>query len=468
RAALNGVADRDARVLGSAYEEDWTTTPPERFANPNYSPWQPAMLPGLAFLDGLTVSGAGRRYPDRDFNGSISSVADILATDVDESLNDEEAFALEKPTGLSTPGALIPGLVNINTALPETLKSLPLMNRLPKILPDPGFGAISGVGSTAGWNQLPTPYMRIAEAIEAYRNKSQVGFARSFVNVTNPQVVANSVIPPIGDFFMPTYADRGLDSSAIINSGAIASYPPYTDESQFPAIRDTQGFRADSGFAGISELLLLNRFPAITADQFAPMQEPGLRHTYSIRGFGLDLYDRNQLYYPDIGEPASAWQSSFQAAADQVAIFPNSGSVPYDFQSSNTGYSIGIDRTRGWLSMLPDEVDFARRAATAPPGQPYLRSEFESIPRKYHEPAGDAEDLNMLFKGISNLVTTRSDVFTVYLRVRQVKQDPVTGVWDGSNRELIADDSRYVMCIDRSNVNSPLDQPKILYFQKVQ
>jgi hypothetical protein len=75
--------------------------------------------------------------------------------------------------------------------------------------------------------------------------------------------------------------------------------------------------------------------------------------------------------------------------------------------------------------------------------------------------------LNLLFKGISNLVTTRSDVFTVYLRVRQIKQNPTTGVWDGTSNEHVIDDARYVMCVDRSEVNSPSDQPRILYFQKV-
>ena len=89
------------------------------------------------------------------------------------------------------------------------------------------------------------------------------------------------------------------------------------------------------------------------------------------------------------------------------------------------------------------------------------------MPTKPHdEPLGDAEDLNLLFKGISNLVTTRSDVFTVYLRVRQVKQNPVNGKWNGTDKESILDDSRYVMCVDRSNVNAPGDQPRIIYFQK--
>ena len=50
--------------------------------------------------------------------------------------------------------------------------------------------------------------------------------------------------------------------------------------------------------------------------------------------------------------------------------------------------------------------------------------------------------------------------------MRQVKQNPVNGKWNGTDRESILDDTRYVMCVDRSNVNAPGDQPRIIYFQK--
>ena len=75
----------------------------------------------------------------------------------------------------------------------------------------------------------------------------------------------------------------------------------------------------------------------------------------------------------------------------------------------------------------------------------------------------------------SNLVTTRSDVFTVYFRVRSFRQNPAgiradgtTGaVWDATDSEYIVDDSRYVMLVDRSEVNRPSDKPKILYLEKL-
>ena len=81
--------------------------------------------------------------------------------------------------------------------------------------------------------------------------------------------------------------------------------------------------------------------------------------------------------------------------------------------------------------------------------------------------SGDAEEMNLLQSGISNLITTNSDVFTVHMRIRTFKRNPVTGIWDATDIEQIVDDSRYVMLVDRSNVNIPSDKPKILYFEKL-
>ena len=83
------------------------------------------------------------------------------------------------------------------------------------------------------------------------------------------------------------------------------------------------------------------------------------------------------------------------------------------------------------------------------------------------EVAGDLEERNLLFAGISNLITTRSDVFTVYFKIRSFRQNPITGVWDATDREYIVDDSRYVMLVDRSQVNRPTDKPRILYLERL-
>jgi hypothetical protein len=79
----------------------------------------------------------------------------------------------------------------------------------------------------------------------------------------------------------------------------------------------------------------------------------------------------------------------------------------------------------------------------------------------------DAEESNLLQAGISNLISTTSDMFTVHMRIRTFKRNPVSGIWDATDLDYIVDDSRYVMLVDRSNVNVPSDKPKILYFEKL-
>ena len=69
------------------------------------------------------------------------------------------------------------------------------------------------------------------------------------------------------------------------------------------------------------------------------------------------------------------------------------------------------------------------------------------------------------FQPLSDLAL--SDMFTVYFKVRSFRQNPVTRVWDATNPEYIVDDSRYVMLVDRSEVNTPSDTPRILYLEKL-
>ncbi len=58
-------------------------------------------------------------------------------------------------------------------------------------------------------------------------------------------------------------------------------------------------------------------------------------------------------------------------------------------------------------------------------------------------------------------------MFTVYFRIRSFRQNPTTGFWNATDPEFIVDDSRYVMLVDRSEVDHPNDKPKILYLERV-
>jgi len=89
------------------------------------------------------------------------------------------------------------------------------------------------------------------------------------------------------------------------------------------------------------------------------------------------------------------------------------------------------------------------------------------LEHRYDLTAGDSIEMNSLLKGISNIVTVRSDVFTVHMRVRTIKRNPLSGRWDATDPEFLIDESRYVMGVDRSNVDRPGEKPRILYFNKV-
>ena len=72
-----------------------------------------------------------------------------------------------------------------------------------------------------------------------------------------------------------------------------------------------------------------------------------------------------------------------------------------------------------------------------------------------------------LVAAASNVVSTRSDTFTVHFRVRSFKQNPQTLVWDATDPEFIVGESRYVMIVDRSGVDRPGDEPRILMLAPV-
>ncbi len=51
--------------------------------------------------------------------------------------------------------------------------------------------------------------------------------------------------------------------------------------------------------------------------------------------------------------------------------------------------------------------------------------------------------------------------------MRSFRQNPVSGIWDATNPEYIVDETRYVMLVDRSRVNTPADAPRIVYLEKL-
>ena len=323
------------------------------------------------------------------------------------------------------------GLLNINTASMEAMKALPQMTMM--VYEDTGrFDGVPQQDVDIAL-QIPEPgsyggnrYVRAPLAIEIYRNQ------------LDPNLDTLLWAPQAGDpmatasgntALYPTYVDRG--ESILTGSGGQTQ--PITLPLSNQRVAYNTGMQSQRGITTTGELIGIARqstemsFTMRTAgiDPYKKLENKPERHRPSIYG-----------YFP------FGWE-----ARDDHASFTDLD--PLDARLSTDRQGVR-------------QFDFIN--------EPDQNKKFAIADRQvltYDSSYGDSEELNLLFKGISNLVTTRSDVFTVYFKVRTVKQNPIDGKWNGTDREAVLDDARYVMCVDRTNVNRPSDQPRIVYFNRV-
>ncbi|MBL9119649.1 MAG: hypothetical protein JNL80_07035 [Phycisphaerae bacterium] len=319
---------------------------------------------------------------------------------------DQEAFRLRNAAGYS--GSLTPGMVNVNDALTETMRALPHMTVLVNNDSPVHFVDEYGNATTANIPSVNNPITRVVESIQRYRDK------------TITQYTSGTIWPPaVGDVNVPYYFDRGFD---LVPSGinTFLMAPFVWNSLTF------SGLRSDRGIVSIGELLLTQRTAGIGSSAAW-----NINNSFSIEFAGLDPYKLGGVGAPPLG------------AYDRL-----------------TTPRLATDRTNGRGSAFPAP------AVVTTTDNPLPRVSF--VPVVPDRVGGDAEERNLLFAGLSNMVSVRSDVFAVYLRIKSVRQDPVNGRWDATDPSLLADDSRYVMIVDRSNVKQPGDRPRILSFQKVE
>ncbi|MGI9013007.1 MAG: hypothetical protein ACR2GY_02015 [Phycisphaerales bacterium] len=177
---------------------------------------------------------------------------------------------------------------------------------------------------------------------------------------------------------------------------------------------------------------------------------------YGGRGLRAGLADpldfsRGDFGYESIGEVANLRRPGRSGAGGADAAQWNT-SWRADAVAHNHLASIGIGPAQVDMDLSTDVVD---------------RFDVVNNIMVADDTQGDDEEAAMLYAGISNIITTRSDAFVVYFRVRNIRRNATTGIWDGTDPEHIVEDSRYVMVIDRSGVNRPTDKPRILLFEKV-
>ncbi len=415
-------------------------------------------------------------------------------------------------------GKLTPGLININTAPIEVLHAMPQMMRLvydddfPITKTADSDPATLNVASSAlskrrvvrdplAWQAAPydlgvlpagptnpssilfdygvaAPRVRVAEAMELWRNKG-------------------NVLPDLSNNLfqnMPSYYSRGLD------------FPDASNHREW-----APGTRSERGFDSIGELAVLTKGAEFSPTASSDGDGNGTPDVQDIaKGKVADVNRNNVADSADAaGSVGSSWNQTvgwsirfagtdpYRTKWDETVVLP-----PTTLPASRWG--AGRNSRVGWRDptlTLPDPhwtegipgfngaqvYPLTGRTAidkhllvTATDDRNTIANEIndtsndslgtqfiETKAYHYDMTSGDAVEQNQMLRGISNIVTTRSDVFTIWLRIRTIKQDTLTGQWNGTDPESIVDDSRYMMTIDRSSVDRPGEQPRIVSFVKV-
>ena len=294
------------------------------------------------------------------------------------------------------------------------------------------------------------------ETIERYRDGGGL-FGNGSVKPVQPW--QNQTMPFTGNVSMPYYDDRGTYGygDAPEMAAWIADNVVYPDLGVGGVVGLYPGMRREQGIASIGELMLMDRSGISNgAAQSWPQRST------SITGAAQDpfLYQADFNADTNVGSSIAPWDPTTIDPANNTRLglgwrplVGNQGQADDFARQADARLSTDRRNTR-WFQVKDD------------PSTPDVIDPFGLVEIP-DEVAGDAEEANLLFAGISNLVSVRSDVFTVHLRIRSFRQNPVTGIWNGTDPEYIADDSRYVFVVDRSKCDLPGETPEIRLLSKV-
>jgi hypothetical protein len=94
-------------------------------------------------------------------------------------------------------------------------------------------------------------------------------------------------------------------------------------------------------------------------------------------------------------------------------------------------------------------------------------------PTGLNDPTDDPEERLALYRAVSNLVSSRSDVYIAWFVIRGYDPDTIEGIKVNQGQEVSAmenDDpefapayeSRWLVVYDRSNVKRPTDRPRVI------
>jgi hypothetical protein len=440
---LSGV-----QVLPPVADPTDPTTP----AQQNGIGFNSRQVAGMALLDAFTVDDRGAAAFDANLDGVI---------DFGERASAENR-RLRLARGFE--GKSTPGLVNVNTAPIEVMRAMPHMTRL--VYDDDGrldglrtvadltlqqatpwdIGALDpgpGVPGSLRWDWgVPAPRVRVPEAIDLWRSKGNVVPDLS----TNVNGVPNHLFAA-----MPSYHMRGL------------SLPDAGNNREWAA-----DMRSERGFDSLGELALVSKLAEFRDPSNLVAADIGdswnQDRGWSVRYAGDNPFRTWWSSSSSGAGHGSALQATGPAAGGSLAF--RTDGIP----RAGTGTVLNTYPLSGRTAIDPHKLTIAsddRSTTGVVETDNPTTAAIETEAYRYDLTAGDRLERNSLLRGISNLVTTRSDVFTIWVRVRTIKQDALTGRWNGTDPENIVDDARYMLTIDRSGVDAPGQAPKILSFVKV-
>jgi hypothetical protein len=464
---------------------------------------------GVVLLDAFTVDDRGAQPFDAF---STTAPPDGVIDFAERAAAENRRLRLAR----NFEGKLTPGLINVNTAPIEVMRAMPHMTRLVydddfpilrtaqsapanqyvattplaqrRTVQDPLFRPLWQQGpfdflAAEGANPNPTlpgsvafdsgiaaPRVRVPEAIELWRSKLNV----------RPDL-SGTAFPG-----MPSYYTRGSDLPLALNHREWAP-----------------GMRAERGFDCLGELALLTRGaefnPGTALDSdgngVPDVQEIAVNRAQDLNRNGIpdgvdagaavgDSWNRALSWSSKFGglDPfRTRWSTPASGAGMLAPVDPNvptpgsvgAGALAYRTEGIPADLPAGTaqrfpltGRTaidKHLLTVSRDNRSTGGVVETDHPNTPAVETEMY----RHDQTATDGLERNSLLKGISNIATVRSDVFTVWVRIRTIRQDPLTGRWPGMDPEYIVDDSRYMMTVDRSSVDRPGEAPRILSFVKV-
>ncbi|MCH2133732.1 MAG: hypothetical protein MK116_08275 [Phycisphaerales bacterium] len=406
-----------------------------------------------------------------------------------------------------------PGLVNINTAPVEVMRALPHMYRLVH-----GGVGYQGSGSNVldvnannGDAANRNPRVAVADAMVQYRDG--LGMLRTAggapVDLAPFAGARDTYLAPAFEPDLDANGDDEIEAAELALASGIAAGPYYgsrgshTPESNANSYRRwnlesmhvwPQAFRPSAGDNDYEYDQDGDGFADdVEADGSDVIYPPdGIATGRGTRGF-KSIGELFQLETPGgrrvgddydlVGEftDPRSWQIDFAARRPfhVIADGLDGSSTPlqdHRFQFGYPAYPLSTGDIGAVLSTDTSEIrDSSGGGVQRFIGRPPTWDRIATNDMRRRERmlggdmvAGDAEEANLLFSGMSNMITTRSDMFTVHFRVRTFKPNPETGVWDATDPDAIVDDSRYVMLVDRSEVERPGDKPRIVYMEKIE